>query len=369
MKKVISFVLAALMLVSAVPTALATNDYTAGTRVEYTANGNESYTITVPALLAPGGSGTVTLSGTWADNRIITVTADPTVTLKNSIKETDTKTLNVNFDGISEAGSNTGSQTFTESVSVDNITNALFGTWSGKFNYNVECVNKEPVGGAVFSKYFANPGCHEKGHDEECWIVETKSLSWDELKLAENGAKYDYDASAITDTEVGDYAFVSSKNIVSIDIPEGIAVIGNNAFASSSIKNVTLPVSVQTIKSHAFIKTGLESITYKGTIAQWKALVEGDETVPNVQLFCSDGTIFYRAKIEFTIDGTEYQAENGMTWGEWCDSEYNTLGCNVNSEGTLIEIGFDFIWVAGDHVVSPDEVISESHDYVIDSLL
>ena len=28
--------------------------------------------------------------------------------------------------------------------------------------------------------------------------------------------------------------------------------------------------------------------------------------------------------ISFTIDGTEYQAEEGMTWGEWIESEYNT---------------------------------------------
>ena len=138
MKKIISFVLAAVLLVSAVPTALATNDYSQGTQVVYEATGSESYTITVPAQLAPGGSGTVTLEGTWADNRIITVTADPTVTLTNSIKAEDQKVLNVHFDGISEAGSNIGSQTFTEGVSVDDITNALFGTWSGKFNYNVE---------------------------------------------------------------------------------------------------------------------------------------------------------------------------------------------------------------------------------------
>ena len=128
MKKIISFVLAAVLLVSAVPTALATNDYSQGTQVVYEATGSESYTITVPAQLAPGGSGTVTLEGTWADNRIITVTADPTVTLTNSIKAEDQKVLNVHFDGISEAGSNIGSQTFTEGVSVDDITNALFGT-------------------------------------------------------------------------------------------------------------------------------------------------------------------------------------------------------------------------------------------------
>ena len=117
-----------------------TNDHTQGTQVVYEATGAESYTITVPALLAPGGSGTVTLAGTWADNRIVTVTADPDVTLTNSILATDTKTLKVNFNGISESGNNTEAQTFTAPVSVDPIADALFGTWSGKFNYNVDIV-------------------------------------------------------------------------------------------------------------------------------------------------------------------------------------------------------------------------------------
>lgn len=30
--------------------------------------------------------------------------------------------------------------------------------------------------------------------------------------------------------------------------------------------------------------------------------------------------------ITFTIEGTEYQAQEGMTWGEWVDSRYNTDG-------------------------------------------
>lgn len=28
--------------------------------------------------------------------------------------------------------------------------------------------------------------------------------------------------------------------------------------------------------------------------------------------------------ISFTIDGTSYQAEEGMTWEQWVDSSYNT---------------------------------------------
>ena len=147
MKKIVSLALAVIMLLSVCPMVYAADvDYQQGTQVVYEATGTESYTITVPALLAPGGSGTVTLSGTWADNRTITVTADPDVTLTNSIKAEDQKVLDVYFDGISEAGSNTGSQTFTETVSVEEITNALFGTWSGKFNYNVEARDAKLVG-------------------------------------------------------------------------------------------------------------------------------------------------------------------------------------------------------------------------------
>lgn len=35
--------------------------------------------------------------------------------------------------------------------------------------------------------------------------------------------------------------------------------------------------------------------------------------------------------ITFTIDGTTYQAIDGMTWGEWGNSTYNTKGCVANT--------------------------------------
>jgi hypothetical protein len=38
--------------------------------------------------------------------------------------------------------------------------------------------------------------------------------------------------------------------------------------------------------------------------------------------------------ITFTIGGTEYQAEEGMTWEEWIDSDYNTIGATIS--GTTI---------------------------------
>lgn len=142
MKKILSLTLATLMLVSMIPTAMAADvDYTAGTAVEYTADSdaNRAYTITVPAELQPGQSGTVTLKGKWASNETVKVTADANVVLTNSINAADTKTLDIGFAGIEKAGDNTEEKTYTETVSVAAMpADALFGTWSGKFNYNVE---------------------------------------------------------------------------------------------------------------------------------------------------------------------------------------------------------------------------------------
>ena len=150
MKKILSLTLTALMVVSMVPTAFAADvDYQNGTEVEYTgsrttvnADGTEThnaeYTITVPALLAPGGSGTVTLAGYWPSDATVKVTADASVDMLNSINNADKKTLTVTFAGIELAGSNTATVTDNEAVSVSDISAALFGTWSGKFNYNVE---------------------------------------------------------------------------------------------------------------------------------------------------------------------------------------------------------------------------------------
>lgn len=65
--------------------------------------------------------------------------------------------------------------------------------------------------------------------------------------------------------------------------------------------------------------------------------------------------------ITFTIGNAEYQAEEGMTWEEWCDSEYNTesyfyAGVHVcNPNGFYIS------------TVTPSDIIENGKSYVIAS--
>ena len=158
-KKLISLLLVVCMLCSIGTTVFATTDYRNGTDVTYNPadpdgipdSGDEvdleAYTITVPAKLLPGTEGPVTLEGRWASNRVVTVTAEPSVEMVNSINANDKKTLTVTFAGISEKGDNEKSQKFVENVKVSEITNALFGTWSGHFEYQVGIGNVTVAGG------------------------------------------------------------------------------------------------------------------------------------------------------------------------------------------------------------------------------
>ena len=165
MKKIVSLVLAGIMTISSIPCALAASvqDYEQGTLVEFVAENNENYTITVPAVLVPGQTGgSVTLAGQWADNRVVIVTADETVTLVNSINSANTKVLNIEFNGISKAGNNKAPQSFTEPIDVADIENALFGTWSGVFEYQAEIVdNESPIEKCP-------DGCYDDDGDHYC---------------------------------------------------------------------------------------------------------------------------------------------------------------------------------------------------------
>ena len=153
MRKILSLILSAALTMSAMPVVFATNEYNSatpnadiGTQVNYVATGSESYTITVPALLHPSDEGTVTLTGTWASDRTVSVTADESVTLINQLNNTDSADLDITFLGLHKEGSNVSKQLFSEHIVVAEMpANALFGTWRGIFNYNVEIADVTPA--------------------------------------------------------------------------------------------------------------------------------------------------------------------------------------------------------------------------------
>ena len=110
-----------------------------GTEVEYIGNGVEEYYVEVPAKLNPGNRGEVSVYGSWPYNKRVSVYSDKTVTLTNKYNIFEKKTVDVTFNGIDLYGSDSEEVSSLSYISVSDISDeVLFGTWSGRFNYNVE---------------------------------------------------------------------------------------------------------------------------------------------------------------------------------------------------------------------------------------
>ena len=155
-----------------------------GTDVTYVGAGTEAYTVNVPAELAPGDEGTVTLTGTWASNRIVTVTADSTVDLVNDISYGDElETLAITFTPIEQRGNNFKGQSFTSTVSVSEMEGVLFGTWTGHFNYDIDFTDYvEMIIFAINGEKFSA----ERGMSWEEWLESEYTDDTDGQKVLTN---------------------------------------------------------------------------------------------------------------------------------------------------------------------------------------
>jgi hypothetical protein len=63
--------------------------------------------------------------------------------------------------------------------------------------------------------------------------------------------------------------------------------------------------------------------------------------------------------ISFTIDGTSYQAEKGMTWAEWCDSSYNTGGFSYLGDRRVLASNGWYLMADGSLVYSSYVIVSD----------
>lgn len=67
--------------------------------------------------------------------------------------------------------------------------------------------------------------------------------------------------------------------------------------------------------------------------------------------------------ISFTIEHISYQAEEGMTWGEWCNSKYNTVGHFVSNGKVFNELEFAVVRNTGYSVLADEVILSTAYYY------
>ena len=68
-------------------------------------------------------------------------------------------------------------------------------------------------------------------------------------------------------------------------------------------------------------------------------------------------------EIEFTIKGTTYNAAYGMTWGEWCDSIYNTDGYYIESKMDYLMDNENYVIVLNGVHQASDTIIQHDMAY------
>ena len=71
--------------------------------------------------------------------------------------------------------------------------------------------------------------------------------------------------------------------------------------------------------------------------------------------------------INFTIDGTSYQAEAGMTWAEWvADPAYNTVGLEKDGEWYIVDLSTNKAVFKGEwETCNPSDVIVADYEYYL----
>ena len=62
-------------------------------------------------------------------------------------------------------------------------------------------------------------------------------------------------------------------------------------------------------------------------------------------------------EITFKLYGAEYKAMYGMTWGEWCNTKYNTNGAYVANDGTVCDNTGFICYSKTNNPVLPNEQI------------
>lgn len=134
MKKFTSIVLALALVLCMSVTAFAAGETTT---VTYTGTASESYTLTVPATMEAGDTDNVNLSGTWASNRQATVSCPSSIVMTCDL-DNSTQNLTITFPDLVVVGDNENAISEDADITVADMSNVLFGTWTGTIEYTVE---------------------------------------------------------------------------------------------------------------------------------------------------------------------------------------------------------------------------------------
>lgn len=252
--------------------------------------GQEEYNVVVPAELNAGGNaGTVTLTGTWKSTHTVNVTAPEEIIMTNNI-DGEEQSVVVNFDDIHQTGNNNSGIEVSKDISVNELTGAIFGEWTGLIVYNVNVtdvdgaeqhvhewnteytIDREATCDENGSKSIHCKGCNET---KDSQTIESSGHNYTNDVCDNCGAEVEYVSFTLTADNYREAGMTSlSGNVV---IPETftkdgvkykVETIGSRTFKNcTGMTSVLIPDTVKTIEMEAFSGcTGLTRVELPNSV-------------------------------------------------------------------------------------------------------
>ena len=181
-----------------------------------------------------------------------------------------------------------------------------------------------------------------------------------------------------TVTSIDYSAFRGCTGLTSIAIPEAVTIIYDSAFADcTGLTGITIPAAVTSIGSSAFRGcTGLTSAIFANTLGWYVstsstatsgAPVKLADEANNATLLASTHSSkywYYTAEpFAFAIGDQSVSCVYGLTWSEWVESEYNTLGLTIVNNRVQAQDGLNVCTENG--LVSSADLVSPLETYFL----
>ena len=151
-----------------------------------------------------------------------------------------------------------------------------------------------------------------------------------------------------------------------------VTLADNNNFTVKTTEGAELPYTVskggETVAAGGEVlavnpkdgKTGTANITFD--IDETKIQYAG--TYTGTATFTIAVKDVPKTIINFTIDGTPYQAEEGMTWAEWVDSASNTIGLRLSDGADGVYWSWCCLFDATDAVKASDVIEAKAYTLI-----